>query len=743
MAAAPSARGGHEVPYYPSFYPQEIRIERLAPEAAAREFVNSSDPLHAYIGAAPRGPRHDHLKSVASLLSFTIMSVNPQSARLQSREARCQATRIMVAMAGAGEGPDRVFHPYPITPYHADYLGHIDLIPDGKNVLLPGDERAGALTVRVDDAAPFVPRLGSTEWDVVFDQVSVADVLRKAGVGFNNWPAPPWAKEGWFQAYHLLRPAVGDASDRESADAIYERLIQGEGSAAAERVRLERELVATLTRGCDRIVVGYRLRREFYNDDFSNGVQNIAFDSQSGFNSAVFLRTVKLKDFPWNGWLRVGIDQPATAAWNPVAGFTDAAGRLAWSAVADNAFLAVPYNSYWVFNRTEIHPGEEAKPGQSIRIPADALAPEPGTGRLVAVGAGKGAMAKVQYRVSASSFHDGTEMEPADHFYPYALAVRWGGSSTDGEIHDPDIAAATRLMRERFRGVRIVRVEETVLPIADLKFEYRWPIVEVYLDNVSTDEQENALIAPPWSSVPWHLLALMEQAVARGVAAFSQSEADRRKLPWLDLVRDPAQLGKLRALVKEFVETGYRPAALEGLVTAESAKARWQALEKFAETHGHLLVTNGPYRLRSYSPEVATFDVIREFTYPIGLGTFDSYAYPPRAGIIGVERVGDRILIAADAEIAVKEQRDRRLVRLPLKRDTLRETLPIRPVPRYVIVDAAGKVAAAGDARWERDGRFSVSLSALPAGHYTAFAGIFLDGNTIDPAIGRIQFEKN
>ncbi len=31
--------------------------------------------------------------------------------------------------------------------------------------------------------------------------------------------------------------------------------------------------------------------------------ENIAYDSHAGFNSAIFIRTVKLKDFPWNGWL--------------------------------------------------------------------------------------------------------------------------------------------------------------------------------------------------------------------------------------------------------------------------------------------------------------------------------------------------------------------------------------------------------------------------------------------------------
>jgi hypothetical protein len=745
LAAVVAAQAGHEVPYYPSFYPQEIRIEPLAPDAAAREFASTRDPLHVYVGSSPAfgGGTPAQLKSVVSLASFITARVHPT--RFASRDARCRMLdRAPEALA---KHPDIVVHRHPVTPYHADYIGHVDRLP-----VAPGLAAAGSTAITVDGdqdsaslAAPNV-RVETVDWDLRFAEVRLDALMRAAGTGAAAWPAEPWVKEGWFQAYHLLESASGAAESgaRGYAKALYTRLIHREFKDSTERTDLERQLIAALTENCQQGIVGYRLRREFYSDDFSNGVENIAFDAQAGFNSAIFVRTVKLKDLPWNGWLRVGIDTPATAAWNPVAGFTDATGRLVWSVAGDNAFLPIPYNSAWVFNRTEIRPGEDEKPGQSIRVPADALAPQPGTGRMAAVGTGKAAMAKVQYRVSASSFHDGTEMEAADHLYPYALAFRWGGGlQPNGGVHDPAIAAATRLMRERLKGVRIVRVEETVLPIADLKFHYRWPIIEVYLDDASNDEQENALIAPPWSSVPWHVLALMEAAVERRIATFSQGQAERQKLPWLDLVRDPAQLAQLRALIKGFIETGYRPAALADLVTPEAAKARWQALDKFVEAHGHLLVTNGPYQLRSHTPEVTTFDVIREFTYPIGLGTFDSYAHPPRAGIIGIERAGDRILVAADVEIAVKQMRDRRLVRMPLKRDTLRDTLPIRPLARYLIVDAAGKAAAAGQASWERDGRFAVPLSTLPAGRYTAFTGIFADGNTIDPAIGRLAFEKN
>jgi hypothetical protein len=287
----------------------------------------------------------------------------------------------------------------------------------------------------------------------------------------------------------------------------------------------------------------------------------------------------------------------------------------------------------------------------------------------------------------------------------------------------------------------MVRVEESVLRLADLSFTYRSPIAEVYLDALPTDE-ENVTLAPPWSSVPWHVLALGEAAVERGIAAFSASEAQRRNLPWLDLARDPDQLAKLRALVKEFAASGWRPAALEKLVTPEAAKERWEALDKFVEANGHVLVTNGPYRLASASPDSIVLNVVREFTYPIGIGTYDPFAYPPRAEITRIEQVGRRVFVTAEVETAVKQQRDRKITRAPLKRDTTREIYPLRPEPRYMLVGGDGRVAAAGTARWESDGRFAVTLpQTLPHGPNTLFVGIFVDGNTISPDIGRFVIQ--
>ena len=48
---AGGARAGHELPFYPGYYPQEIRIDAVAPGAAGALLAKSA--LHAYVGGDP------------------------------------------------------------------------------------------------------------------------------------------------------------------------------------------------------------------------------------------------------------------------------------------------------------------------------------------------------------------------------------------------------------------------------------------------------------------------------------------------------------------------------------------------------------------------------------------------------------------------------------------------------------------------------------------------------------------
>ena len=130
------------------------------------------------------------------------------------------------------------------------------------------------------------------------------------------------------------------------------RLQAADYADGVERINLERDAGAIArSRAAARWLRATRSKREFFNAEFSAGIENISFDALEGFSSPMFLRTVKLKDFPWNGWLQLGIAARPDAAWNPVGGFTDPFGRLAWYAIADPAAVPSPYEAAWTLNR--------------------------------------------------------------------------------------------------------------------------------------------------------------------------------------------------------------------------------------------------------------------------------------------------------------------------------------------------------------------------------------------------------
>src|SRR5262249_18294531 len=132
-------------------------------------------------------------------------------------------------------------------------------------------------------------------WDASVEEVSLDELLGPARIAINGWLGPPWWKRGWYHADLLQAGALGATPERQAVEAIRQRLETGGYADPAEKINLERALVDKLVLGCERAVAGYTLRRERFSTEFSQGVENVAWDSQSGLNSAVFVRTVKLK----------------------------------------------------------------------------------------------------------------------------------------------------------------------------------------------------------------------------------------------------------------------------------------------------------------------------------------------------------------------------------------------------------------------------------------------------------------
>jgi hypothetical protein len=553
-------------------------------------------------------------------------------------------------------------------------------------------------------------------------------------VGMLGWTGPPWIKEGWYEAWQLLVPGLPEAT-RSQAQALAGRLMRGDVEGRVEAFNLERRLVDVLMQPCLRVPVGYVLRQEYVNNEYAFGVENIAPDALSGLNNPIFVRTVKLKDFPWNGSFLAAAAVAPRSAWNPVAGFSDPAGRFVWSVISDTAYMSAPDSESWIPNRMDpLKTTVQQTRTATIAVPPEALLPEAGTGILRPVGPGKKSQARVTYRVLSSPFIDGMDTEVEDLLYAYAFAFRWGGGK--GDLHDPAVAAATALLRERLMGIRVVGTQRFVDDQAGVPVPKVVHTIEVFLNHASADPQQVAALAPPWSNVPWQLLALMEEAVARGVAAFSEDEARRRGVPWLDLARDPQMLGRLDELIAEFERTQFRPpamaaAALSAIVTPENAAKRWAALAAFRKEHGHLLDTNGAYVLKSVKADQFTFDVVRDFRYAIGLGTFNALADAPSARVTGLQQSGKLIYFWAELELPRHVQRDTVVSRAPLLQGAARGFIAITPRARLLVIGPDGKVVASRIPKWQQDGRFLASLpEALTSGKYTVAAAVYVDGNT-------------
>jgi hypothetical protein len=350
LAALGVARGGHELPVYPSYYPHEIAIETMPPERAADLFRDAT--LHAYLGAEPRFPSAvpASIRAVESLGSFVIVRINP------AHDERSACAVVETIVRDMADKTGFVFHPYPVTPLHGDYLYHVDRAEAAKARLLgalaspPRNLMVKASGVLRDLVRPEWVVTGP-DWDAAVEEVDAAELVAASATSLNGWLGPPWVKSGWFHAERMLADATDDAEAKHRTDAIAQRLEAGDYRDAVERANLERELVATLAGGCRKRVAGYTVKRQYFSAEFTNGIENVGFDSIEGLNSPIFIRTVKLKDFPWNGWLTLGIDGRPDTAWNPIGGFEDGFGRLLWSAIGDPALFSAPNDSGWMLNR--------------------------------------------------------------------------------------------------------------------------------------------------------------------------------------------------------------------------------------------------------------------------------------------------------------------------------------------------------------------------------------------------------
>src|SRR5207244_12134001 len=114
----------------------------------------------------------------------------------------------------------------------------------------------------------------------------------------------------------------------------------------------------------------------------------------------------------------------------------------------------------------------------------------------------------------------------------------------------------------------------------DMKFTFQVLIIELFVKHTLADLHQVASVASPWSSVPWHLMVLMEEAVKRGWAAFSAEEAKRRGVSWLDVVREQKIKDRMAGVINRFLEQKYIRNELKVLVYWAEGAYHWVSVEQ-------------------------------------------------------------------------------------------------------------------------------------------------------------------
>jgi hypothetical protein len=154
-------------------------------------------------------------------------------------------------------------------------------------------------------------------------------------------------------------------------------------------------------------------------------------------------------------------------------------------------------------------------------------------------------------------------------------------------------------------------------------------------------------------------------------------------------------------------------------------------------------VTNGPYRLASWTDDATVLQVFRDFSYPRGVGVFNRHAVPVHAYVTAAEVRGDALVLRGDIERIERFGREHRIVREAFVKRAVEQDSRSLPLAHYVAVGPDGGVAAAGTAAPADPGDFSIDLRPLTRpGRYTLLVALTVDDNRTNLPVKAVPWTR-
>ncbi len=435
------------------------------------------------------------------------------------------------------------------------------------------------------------------KWNLYTEGWGRSAFVRYDSVGLGQMYSP------WFSTM----PGFNDPSywnyKNDRLDVLTQKIYTGGFESSEKRSRLIQEAVVEGVNESVRIFLASKIDQYVANEK----VKGIIND----FGAGVPSRFTPINAKSSSNEFVVGVKQIYQGAWNPVMGFTDSYSRHIWGIISDPGTFKHPFTGETFPVRANWQV-ETAGPNEKLSIPQEAIIWNPSLQKWENVAPGTLATSKVTFDYEFSNWHNGQEMDISDILHSLYFTIEWGTQTDENDrTFDTEFTP---------RASQIIKTIIGVNPIDE-------DTIEVYVDYWHFDEGEIADWAVLWNSMPWEISSAMEKAVMDGKVSFSRSGATSKNVNWLSLII-PKDANLIKDYLQEFKDSDYIPTSLqENYQNSQYFQNRYDSSIKWIEGNNHAVISNGPFYLKSYSPESRTITVsaFNDDSYPFKIGKWAEF----------------------------------------------------------------------------------------------------------------------
>ena len=435
------------------------------------------------------------------------------------------------------------------------------------------------------------------KWSLYTEGWAQSAFVKYDSVGIGQMYAP------WFSNMPGFNDPTYWNYENEKLDLLTQKIYTGDFNSAKERTNLIQDAIIEGVNESVRIFVASKIDQYVTNEKIEGVVND--------FGAGVPSRFTPINAKTDNSELIIGVKQISQGAWNPVMGFSDSYSRHIWSIISDPITFKHPFSGETIPIRGEWLV-ETAGPSGKLEIPKDAIIWNPSKQKWEFIDEKTNATSKVIFDFKFSNWHNGQKMDMNDILYSLYFTLEWGTKTSDvDKTFDTEFTPRASQIVDTIKGIK--QIDDDTL--------------EVYVDYWHFDEGEITDWASLWSTMPWEIFSAMGQAVLDGKVSFSRSGAPSKNVSWLSLII-PKDSKIIQDYLETFSENRKIPKPLERFIDNENySNQRYLDSINWIKKNNHAVISNGPYFLKSYSPESRTITVLafNDESYPFSKGYWSKF----------------------------------------------------------------------------------------------------------------------